>query len=147
MRRAAVAFLAGGAVVAVALFTWGLAAGAFVVHPSPASTLFVAGQVVEVQAPGGLDVAPVVSFTVSPAGGTFVGSVQWNDSHAAFLLVPDGAIVNCTAEFFTLNYSGPPWTQSWNESLSPGVWYFGAICGGYGAATVTESIQLVYPSA
>ena len=146
MRRAPVALLTGGAVVVVALLAWGVAAGAFVVHPYwTTKTLFYKGEVVEVQAPGGLDIAPVVSFTVPPAGGTFVGSVLWNDSHALFLLVPGGSVFNCPAEFSALNYSGPPLGQFWNESLPPGVWSFGALCGGYGAATVTATIQLEPP--
>lgn len=145
MRRAAVALLTGGAVVAVALFAWGLAAGMFVVHPAFDRVLFYRGQVVNVQAPGGLDIAPVVSFTVGPLGGTFVGSVQWNASTAAFLLVPFGAIVNCPLESYSVHYDGPSYAESWNDSLAPGSWSFGAICDGYGAATVTETIQLVSP--
>jgi hypothetical protein len=142
MRRT-LALVVGGVSVGVVLLGWGLAAGVFVPQPEGTSVFYLAGEVLEVEAPGGADLQPELTFTVGSSGGTFLGAVDWNYGSAAFLLVPYGSFVGCPAELGTPTYEGSPWSQSWNQTLGAGEYSFGALCGGYANATVTQAIEFV----
>jgi hypothetical protein len=136
----ALAFI--GPAVGVMLLAWGVAAGLFVPAPVSQQTIFARGQVIHVQAPGGLNRAPVVEFTVVGKGAAFTGEVHWDHSSAAFVLVPSGSAIACPAEWLNVSYVGSAWNQSWDQSLTPGQYDFGAVCDGYGNATVVNAVQL-----
>jgi hypothetical protein len=99
--------------------------------------LYAQGSVLRV--PG----SAILDFTVPQPGGFFVGSIYWDHSSVAATVAPLGSRLVCPEE--PTGYSGLPWTQWVNATLAPGTYEFGALCGGFGNGTVTQTIELVYP--
>jgi hypothetical protein len=152
MRPLAVA-LTSTVAVAVALLATGIAVGVFTPVSPVGGTeiLYLSGEVVHVVTGGpspmirGLLGWPpaVVSFTVPASGARLVGSVRWDHSSALFLYGPAAAFWGCPNEFSAPSYSGPAYDQSWNQTLTPGPYEFGAICAGWANATVTSTVEVV----
>jgi len=82
-------------------------------------------------------------FSVPAPGGYLVGSIGWDHTSASAMVVPLGAHVLCPSG--PSGYSGAPWTQYVNTTLPVGSYEFGALCGGFGNGTVTQTIEVIFP--
>jgi hypothetical protein len=118
---------------------WCVLLGVATTSPSSSieQVLYAQGSVLRVPGSSAMD------FTVPQPGGFFVGSINWDHSSASAMVAPLGSHLLCP-EAPTV-YSGLPWTQWVNTTLAPGPYEFGALCGGFGNGTVTQTIELVYP--
>jgi hypothetical protein len=125
--------LAIAAVVAALTLAWGAA------PPPPLSVeqvVYPAGAVIRVPE------SPVATFEVPSGGGVLVGDAKV-DHTALIMAAPAGEFLNCTAVFNY--YYGAPWSYSVNESLAPGQYDWGALCGGFANITITQPIEVLNP--
>ena len=83
----------------------------------------------------------LVSFSVAAPGARLVGGA--NVDHSVLLMAwTHGTPLPMCPDF--LGYVGSPWKLSLDQSLAPGVYQYGPVCGGLANLTVTADIELVY---
>lgn len=124
--------IAGVAVLAVCMVAWG-PTGEF--SGLAETMLYPLGTYLQV--PG----LHLQNFTLGPQGGLLVGTIHWDHSSIVFGVVPTG-LHSCVQ---LMNYSGPPWTEQLNQSLTAGWHTIGPICGGFANGTVTQAVEVLYP--
>jgi hypothetical protein len=84
----------------------------------------------------------VVTFNVSAEGGVLRGVAEVDHTSVSVVVFPFGGLLECPT---WPGYAGAPWVDSVNETLAPGEYVCGAICGGFANITVTQPIELLYP--
>lgn len=134
----------GSAAVVAAVVALGVAEGVVVRLPLPARVLYWQGEVIRA-GPAWSFPRTTVTIPVPFEGAVLVGEVHWDHSSAAALSVAlVGEPTSCPAQVANETYYGPAWNETFGWTLAPGIYSFGAICGGWGNATVTTTIELVY---
>lgn len=107
-------------------------------HPNNAGelVLFPAGSVVRI-----VGFSPLSKFTVPPSGGRLVGTASVD--HFVFLMAwTNGTPLPECADF--LGYLGSNWTYSPEQTLAPGSYEFGPVCGGFANLSITDSIAVLW---
>jgi hypothetical protein len=141
-RRTAALTVAVGLGAVLSIFFATAAIGASVPTPSHGGTLVLvpAATVLRV-GPGGLAVEP---FTIIAPGVLLGAAVVDHTSVNGIGVYPAGAAIACGLIPYPPTYSGGQWYYSVNQSLAPGSYDWGAVCGGYGNVTVIQSIEIVF---
>jgi len=142
MRHPAVAVVVGVA-IAVVLSVGTLELSAPPPHPwGVEQVLIPAGSTLHTPAFG------VVRFDVPSIGGAIVGAAEVDNGSLIVGVLAVAPFHECPGT--ALNgtqavHSIVSWLYSINESLAPGRYVWGALCGGIGNITVTHSIEVLYP--
>lgn len=140
MRRTSVVFaigLAAAFVIAGTTFTWAASTPSALPSGAVEAVLFATGDVIHGLPPTD------VNFSVPAEGGVLVGEAWVDHSSVSLGVFLPGHIYMCPA--IPADYTGGPWTYTVNESLVAGQYLFGAFCSGLGNATVTQSVEVLYP--